>query len=147
MAKGKRKLRKGSKDVAIAYTKAKAQRRHDKQIELEEAGKGGFNKRKPNYSRRAELEALQIVEQNRWPDDDQLVMYHELNTAKKPGGNRSRKPIKPRVEIFPLMDEISDVTRNRMLIAASLKMQPVKRSPGWILSRTYNHKKRVITFV
>jgi hypothetical protein len=143
---GKRKTRMGNRDVAVAYTVAKAQRRHDRQVALEEKGKGGHKKRKPDYDRRAELEYLWVEELNRWPEDTQLDAYAEMNQEKKPkGGRRRPKPIRP-VE-FPLMDEIDDVTRNRMLIAASLKLQPVKRMPGFIFVRTYNHKKRPITFV
>jgi len=142
---GKRKMRKGSVDVATAYTEAKKQRRHDRQLALEEAGKGGFKKRKPNYARREQLQTLHIVEANRWPDDDQLVKYAEMNQDKKV--RRGGKPAKPREDVFPLMEELSTEIRNRILIAASLKVQPVKRNPGYCLVRTYNHKGRPITFV
>ena len=144
---GKRKMRMGSKDVATAYTAAKAQRRHAGQVKREEAGKGGYPKRKPNYARREQLETLIIVENNLWPTDDQLVKYAEMNQDKKVRRRPSKAKKNLRPVEFPLMDEISDVTRNRMLIAASLKLQPVKRMPGFILSRTYNHKGRPITFV
>lgn len=145
--KGKRLTRMGSKDVAKAFTLKRKEARIQKQLALEGAGNGGLHKRKPSYARPDALQALQVVEANRWPDDEQLVKYHELNQDKKKTGGR-RKPRKnlPPVE-FPLMDEINPVIRNRMLIAASLKVKEVKRLPGFILQRTYNHKKRPITFV
>ena len=116
-----------------------------KQKALEDAGKGGFPKRKPTYSDVEGLATLHVVESCRWPSEEQLVKYAELNQDKK--SRRPGKPKKVRPVEFPLMDEIDDVTRNRMLIASSLKIQPVKRAPGFILTRTYNHKNRIITFV
>ena len=144
--KRSRKTRIGNGDVAKAATLKRKEKRAAKQALLEADGKGGFPKRKPAYDRPEQLRTLVLVDQNRWPDDDQLQKYAELNQDKKRRGV-IKKAKKPRVDHFPLMDELDPVTRNRMLIAASLKLQPVKRQPGFVLTRTYNHKQRPITFV
>ena len=141
----KRKTRMGSAEVAAAYTERRKEEKAVLQKAKEDAGKGGFPKRKPTYANQEGLDTLHVIESCRWPSEEQLDKYAELNQDKK--SRRPGKPKKVRPVEFPLMDEIDDVTRNRMLIAASLKLQTVKSMPGFVFTRTYNHKNRPITFV
>lgn len=102
---------------------------------------------------------LKIQDRDRVPDDDVCDKYASLNKKKhQPGPGRSR----PAPLGMPLLEALltspnpadwkvheQESCKNviKLLVAASLKIKRVKRHPGWILQRTYNHKNRPITIV
>jgi len=90
-----------------------------------------------------------IKNPNRWPSEDQLVKYAEMNQEKKPRGGSRRK--KPMDVFFPLLEQaVGDnqphkaKTVGYLLTCAALKVARVRRYPGWITQRTYDLKNQVL---
>ena len=76
-----------------------------------------------------------------YPSVEQLQLYHELNQEKKPrgGGRKKNVPVFP----FPLIEQAMGEDGShkteavaRLLHAAYLTVQPVRRYPGYVLKRT-----------
>lgn len=92
-----------------------------------------------------------LTKSDKWPEDWQLDLYHDLNNSKFNTGRRRDPEIKVRVKppVFPfaLLESVEPHTLDKLLTAASIAVKKVKRYPGWILQNTYNLKSRPIQII
>jgi hypothetical protein len=137
-AKRKRKMRSGSGVKRERVVRAVSRGREP-----------NFNSRKRPVQDHAGVAYLRFRDRTpRFPDEDQLRKYHELNIDKKHVSHGKRKaPPDLRFNFMEAAALNSAKEVNRLLVAASLKIKRVRRFPGWVLQRTYNHGKRPITII
>lgn len=112
-----------------------------------EARKGkNLKSTKRAIANRAGFEQIQNECSRRFPSKESEETYAALNMVKQPRGRRGGKGQKKPEFFFPLLESLPTDQIRKVLLCSSLELKAVKRYPGWILSRTYNLKNRVLSF-
>ena len=103
-------------------------------------------KKKKVITNRAAYQMVTHMQADRWPTSNQEDVYHQLNSGRN-SKSRPGSRIMPRVMEFPLIESVKFEVIDKLLTAASLRLQRVKRYPGWYIQTVYNLKDRPIQII
>jgi len=95
----------------------------------------------------AGLNFIRHQSDSRWPDQDTLIKAQELSMKKHPRGRAKTKPMTMGFTVMDCLLGNSQDALLKLLLAASLKIKPVRRYPGYVLIKTYNLKDRPIQII